>query len=632
MAQEVATAESTTPNGIFSIRVQKPATMIMGTDESSSLTVTPTSIVLNAPATIGVLRGLATFRQLVDRENGIYYLPAVSISDSPRYPWRGLMIDVARHFVHIDSIKRNIDAMEMVKLNVLHLHLSDNEGFRVESRVFPKLQLDGSEGQYYTQDAIRDLSAYAGARGILVVPEFDMPSHSISWLAGYPELSSSPGPFRPGNPPNVTIRPGMSQQEIMAETQALKIPAFDPTRETTYAFIDRFVEEMAELFPGHYFHIGADENNGAVWRANPKIVAYMKEHNLPDTHALQTYFVACVQAIVKKHGKQAVAWEEAYAAGQTQDLILQVWSPFARTDLAQTPMTDGNKLLVSRGFYLDTFLPAHVCYLGDALPRESGYGQDQAVLGGETAMWSELEDQWNMESRIWPRAGAVAERLWSPADVQNVEDMYRRLFRLGFMLDHASVNNLVDYDRHIRRFAGPLPVGPVRTLLDVLSPVKGYRRLAGLMQRPANERNSLAPLDEVADVVMVDSATKYDFRWALADYLRTRSAASEGKLRNLLMLWANNDALLQPYFAQSKELQEVSEHSRNLSDLANAALQFLNALSKDDSPEANQKAALEAALKVAKSVHGETEIAVVPEIEDLFLGKLEPEPKTYPLV
>ena len=142
----------------------------------------------------------------------------------------------------------------------------------------------------------------------------------------------------------------------------------------------------------------------------------------------------------------------------------------------------------------------------------------------------------------------------------------------------------------------------------------------------------MAPLYEVADVVMVDSATKYDFRWAVADYLRTRSAASEGKLRNLLKLWANNDALLQPYFAQSKESQGVSEHSRNLSNLANAALQFLNVLSKGQSPEASQKAVFEAALKVAKSTQSETEIAVVPEIEGLFLGKLEPEPKTYPLV
>ncbi|MEJ2007611.1 MAG: family 20 glycosylhydrolase [Acidobacteriota bacterium] len=631
LAQEVATAASTSAPGIFSIRVHKPATMVMGTDESYSLVVSSASAVLSAPTTLGAVRGLATFRQLIQKSNGNFHLPVVSIEDAPRYPWRGLMIDVARHFIPIDSLKRNIDAMELVKLNVLHLHLSDNEGFRVESKVYPKLQLKGSLGQYFTQEEIRQLVEYAGLRGILVVPEFDMPSHSISWLAAYPELSSSPGPFQPGFPPHVPMKPGEPQARILAEMQTLKIPAIDPTRETTYTFIDGLVGEMSKLFPGHYFHIGADENNGAIWRANPKIVAFMKAHDLPDTQALQTYFVARVQAIVKKHGKQAVAWEDAYAPGQTRDLILQVWSPFAKQDLTKVPMKNGNKILVSRGFYLDTFFPAHVCYSGNALPPQSGYGKDEAVLGGEAAMWAELEDRWNMEARIWPRAGAVAERFWSPADVQNVEDMYRRLFRLSFMLDQAGVNNLVDYERQIRRFAGPLPAGPVKTLLDVLTPTRGYRRLFGLMQRPATERNSLAPLNTVADAVLADSAPKYEFRWALAAYLKTHSAASERKLRSMLTLWARNDERLAPYFAQSKDLQEVSEQSKNLSNLAQAGLQFLDLSRRGKTPGADQRAGYEAAVKAAKTSHGGTDIAVAPEIEALFEGKLNPEPTTYPL-
>lgn len=627
LPQEVATAASTKPPGIFSIQVQKPATMTMGTDESYSLAVSSASVVLSAPTTMGVVRGLATFRQLVQKDNGSFSLPVVSIQDSPRYAWRGLMIDVARHFIPMDCLKRNIDGMELVKLNMLHLHLSDDQGFRVESKVYPKLQRKGSLSQYFTQEEIRQLIEYAEVRGIIVVPEFDMPGHSISWLAAYPELSSSPGTFRPGFPPSVAIKPGMPLEKILAEMKTVKVPAIDPTRESTYSFIDRLVGEMSALFPGHYFHIGGDENNGEVWRANPRIVAFMKAHHMPDTQALQAYFTARVQDIVKKYGKQPVAWEEAYVPGKTQDLILEVWgSPFVKFDLTKTRLKNGNRILVSRGFYLDTFLPAHVCYLGNSLPKDSGYGQDPPMVGGEAAMWSELEDPWNIESRIWPRAGAVAERLWSPADVQDVDDMYRRLFELSFMLDQAGVNNLVDYERHLRRFAGPLPVEPVKVLLDVLTPLKGYRRLMGFMQRPSRERNSLAPLSSVADVVLVDSAAKFEFRMILSDYLKTHGARPEGKLRRMLLSWAGNDARMQPYIAQSKDLQEVSEQSKNLSVLARAGLQFLDLSRKGRAPGPAQRAACESAVKAAKTSHGGTDIAVVAEIEALFQGKLSPEP------
>lgn len=631
LPQEVATAASTTSPGILSIRAHEPATMEIGTDESYSLTVSPTTVVLKAPTTLGVVRGLATFRQLLQKDSGNFHLPVVSIQDSPRYPWRGLMIDVARHFIPADNIKRNIDAMEMVKLNVLHLHLSDDQGFRVESKVFPKLQSKGSLGQFFTQEEVRQLVEHARLRGIIVVPEFDTPSHSMSWLAAYPELSSSPGPFHPGFPPSVQIRPGESPAKIMAAMKTLKVPAIDPTRETTYTFIDRLFGEMSGLFPGQYFHIGGDENNGAVWLANPKIVAYMKSHHLPNTHALQTYYISRVQAIVEKYGKQPVAWEEAYSPGKTRNLILQVWRPGAKPDLTKIPMKNGNRILVSRGFYLDTFYPAHICYSGNALPKESGYGQDKPMLGGEAAMWSELEDKWNIESRIWPRAGAVAERLWSPADVNNIGDMYRRLFPLSFMLDQAGVNNLVDYDRQIRRFAGPLPVGPVKTLLDVLTPVKGYRRLVGFMHQPQAVHNSLAPLDNVADVALVDSAQKHEFRRAVAQYLNAHSASSEEKVRNMLTLWARNDERLRPYFAQSKELQEVAEQSKNLSHLAHAGLQFLDLSRKGRTPSANQRARYEALVKEAKVSHAGTEIAVTPEIGAIFQGKLNPEPSSYPL-
>ncbi len=174
--------------------------MEIGMDESYRIQVSSNQIILDASTTIGALRGMQTIIQLLSNDETGFYIPIVNIEDAPKYAWRGLMIDVCRHFIPIDVLKRNLDAMAAVKMNVLHLHLSDDQGFRVESKVFPKLQSKGSNGDYYTQVQIRDLISYARNLGIMIVPEFDMPGHSTSWFAGYPELATKPGPYQPGSP------------------------------------------------------------------------------------------------------------------------------------------------------------------------------------------------------------------------------------------------------------------------------------------------------------------------------------------------------------------------------------------------------------------------------------------------
>ena len=173
----------------------RAAVQKLGEDESYELTVTDSGAKLSAPTTLGAMRGLQTFLQLVQITPAGFAAPAVIIKDQPRFPWRGTMIDVSRHFIPIDVLKRNIDGMAAVKLNVLHWHLSDDQGFRVESKVFPRLTGAGSDGMFYTQEEIRDFIAYAHDRGIRVLPEFDMPGHSRSWFLGYPELASAPGPY-----------------------------------------------------------------------------------------------------------------------------------------------------------------------------------------------------------------------------------------------------------------------------------------------------------------------------------------------------------------------------------------------------------------------------------------------------
>ena len=270
----------------LAIHADRPSKEVeeVGEDESYTLEVTPSGAELGALTTLGVMRGLQTFLQLIETTPQGFAVPTVVIQDKPRFPWRGLMIDSGRHFMPVEVIKRNLDAMAAVKLNVLHWHLSENQGFRIESKRFPKLQGMGSDGLFYTQDQVRGIIAYARERGIRVVPEFDMPGHSTSWFVGYPELASGPGPY------SVERKWGVFD------------PAMDPTRETTYTFLDGFIGEMAALFPDQFFHIGGDEVNGKQWDANPKIRQFIRAHGLKDNAGLQAYFTTRVQKLVAKHG------------------------------------------------------------------------------------------------------------------------------------------------------------------------------------------------------------------------------------------------------------------------------------------------------------------------------------------
>jgi len=236
----------------------------LGEDESYTLEVTADGAKLNAATPLGAMHGLQTFLQLVEPGDAGFDVPVVTINDQPRFPWRGLMFDVGRHFIPLDVLRRNIDGMEAVKMNVFHWHLSENQGFRIESKKFPKLQELGSDNLYYTQEEVHDLIAYARERGIRVVPEFDMPGHSTAWFVGYPDLASGPGPYQ------IERRWGVMD------------PAMDPTNDKTYKFLDEFIGEMAKVFPDHFFHIGGDEVNGKQWDANAKIQEFKKEHNIKD--------------------------------------------------------------------------------------------------------------------------------------------------------------------------------------------------------------------------------------------------------------------------------------------------------------------------------------------------------------
>jgi hexosaminidase len=286
----------TTPGPVsLVVRVNGLAKPVQSIDEDESyrLEITPSQALLTAPNVLGAMHGLETFFQLIENTADGWSVPAVTIDDQPRFVWRGLMLDVSRHFMPLDVVRRTLDGMAAVKLNVFHWHLSDDQGFRVESKKYPKLHELGSDGNYYTQDQIRGVIEYARDRGIRVVPEFDIPGHSASWLVGYPELGAASGPYR------------------IVRTWGISDPTMDPANPQVYAFLDTFIGEMASLFPDAWFHIGGDEVNGHEWNANTTdIPAFMKEHGFTTQHDLQVYFNQQVQKILTKYGKRTEGWDE----------------------------------------------------------------------------------------------------------------------------------------------------------------------------------------------------------------------------------------------------------------------------------------------------------------------------------
>jgi len=615
--------------GQLIITVKNASVAMIGLDESYTLFVTPQKIQLDAATSEGALHGLETILQLVSNDGGKFYLPTVEIQDSPRFRWRGLMLDVARHFIPVDGIKRNIDAMAAVKLNVLHWHLSDDEGFRAESKVFPLLHVKGSNGDFYTQTEIKDIVQYARSRGIMVVPEFDVPGHTRSWFAGYPSLASAPGPYTPGPRFDFSGDKPKGLMEIMKVVNSTPTPTIDPSKEETFTFLDKFFGEMSTLFPAPYIHMGCDENNGVVWMNNPSIVAFMKKSNMADAHALLSYFGNRVQKILAKHNKHAIGWEEILSGSLSKDVTVQVWRD---ANSIKKAVENGNHIVVSFGFYLDSFMPAYIHYNNDVIQATLSDSAQRLIYGGEAALWTEAVDKNNFEIRAWPRVAAVAERLWSPATIKDVDDMYRRLFAISSQLDELGLQHISNYEKGLRRLASGLDITPLKNLTDVLAPGKGYKRLFARMTKAPGETYQTAPLTAVADIIPCDAMTKRVFRSNVAEFLTKNDTKIENKLEQQLIKWRDNDVLLQSYFQQSSPLADIKQHSANLHDAAVIGLAAIAEIKSSAQPNVEwQKEQLKKLSEYKKSF-GETELDIIPEIEGLVNRRLSPEPTSFPIL
>lgn len=569
-------------------------------DESYRLEINEKQARLIAPTVVGALRGLETLLQLLRADRDGYYLPAVSIQDQPRFPWRGLLIDIGRHFEPMEVLKRNLDAMAAVKLNVLHWHLTEDQGFRVESKKFPKLHTMGSDGLYYTQDQVREVIAYARERGIRVMPEFDIPGHSTSWLVGHPELGSAPGPYK------IERRPGIFE------------PALDPTREEVYKFLDTFLGEMAALFPDEYMHIGGDENEGKQWDRNPKIQAFMKEKGIKDNHALQAYFNQRLLKILQKHGKKMIGWDEILQPELPTNVVIHSWRGTKALAEAARKGYDG---ILSNGYYIDLIFPASQHYVADPLPADSDLTPEQAkhVLGGEATMWGEWVTPETIDSRIWPRTAAIAERLWSPRTVTDINDMYRRLAVIGIQLEELGLTHKRNQDMMLRRLVGSDDIAALKTLVSAIEPVKEYRRYE---MRP---QTMLSPLTGVIDAATPDSETGRRFSLMVRQFLADapRYQLYRAELGLMLSDWQTAGAQLNTVIERSPALKEIKPLAQNLTQLGEIGLQALSYLKSGVAAPPDWRETSLARLEEAAKPQSALEFVVVSGVKELVVASSE---------
>jgi hexosaminidase len=392
-----------------------------GVDEHYSLTIDESDTSLLAASTIwGAMHGLETFSQLVQWDDAtssykVMHTP-ISIEDSPRFPWRGLMIDTARHFLTKATILRTIDSLAYNKFNTLHWHITDAESFPMQSATYPLLAQKGAyspRATYSPQDVL-DIVNYAHQRGVRILPEFDIPGHAASWGKGY----------------NITVYCPHWNSNIN------NIP-LDPSNPQTFEILDGFLTEMAGRFADDFFHVGGDEVEFVCWEDNPQLMQWAKNNGFTTSVQIEQYFETKLQKIIAKTNKTMVCWQELFNNGISlpADTVIEVWKD-ART--LQQVINGGHRAVAAFAYYLDKQMPnpnsTHYewvdtwqdFYNADPFNGITGNNKN-LILGGEACMFAEQVDATNFDSRVWPRACGVAERLWSAQSVTDIADATSRL-------------------------------------------------------------------------------------------------------------------------------------------------------------------------------------------------------------
>lgn len=572
-----------------------PGVVELNMDESYELIITEDSVLLKSPNDIGALRGMETLLQLLSVDGSGYYFPCAEIYDKPRFPWRGLLMDVCRHFYPVDVVKRNLDAMAAVKLNVLHFHLTEDQGFRIECKTFPKLHELGSNGLYYTQEQVKDIIEYADGLGIRVVPEFDMPGHTSSWLVGYPELASLPGPYS------------------IETTIGVIDASMDPTKKNTYKFLSAFIKEMAELFPDEYFHIGGDEVNGATWDSSATVQSFMKKNNIATNDELQKYFNHNILKIITKCGKKMMGWDEIFQPGLPENIVIQSWRG---KDYMKKAAQQGYQTILSSGYYIDLAKSAEEHYLNDPLPdtMKLDSGARKYILGGEATMWSELTDDETVDSRIWPRTAAIAERLWSPSTVTDVDDMYRRLDIISVQLEELGLTHIKNREMMMRRLLGSDSIDALKTFISALMPWKGYKR-----HTKGIKYTTTTPLSRIPDIAIPDEPVARHFNQWIKAYLITPNDSLAKLINGQLKIWKGNEVKMLKLVESTPSLAGAEYISKNLTAVSGLGLECMIFLQTGIRPDEEWLSNANEIIKSAKIPSLiEVDIAIIPSIEKMI--------------
>jgi len=377
-------------------------------DEAYRLSVTPRGVIIQASTDKGLFWGVQTLRQLLPLEHGSpAAIPSVQIEDAPAFAYRGFMLDVGRHFYPVSFIKKQLDLLSYYKINTFHWHLTEDQGWRLQIKHYPKLtgvgawrtEEDGTRyGGFYTQTQVRDVVQYARQRNIMVVPEIEMPGHSLAALASYPELSCTKQPL------TVAITWGVFKDIDCVGNKS------------TFTFLQNVLDEVINLFPSSYIHIGGDETPKDRWKDCASCQALMKEQGLQDEEGLQSYFIRQIQAYLASKGKTLVGWDEILEGGADKNAIVEIWRG---DDEAHKALANGNRIIVAGPFYLDA--PLDKLTIKNVYSTDITGGNTDAflqshraqILGGEAPLWSERANPLNAEWKIYPRILALAENLWT---------------------------------------------------------------------------------------------------------------------------------------------------------------------------------------------------------------------------
>jgi hexosaminidase len=463
--------------------------------EGYRLSVTPSQIKLQANQPAGLFYGMQTLMQLLPNEIASrstmevsWTIPCTEIVDYPRFGWRGLMLDVSRHFFTKDFVKKYIDQLAQYKMNVFHWHLTDDQGWRMEIKSLPKLtsvgawraprlgrwwnrnpQYGGEQptyGGFYTQDDVREIVKYAKERYVIVLPEIDVPGHSLAAIAAYPELSCTGGDFKV-NVGNLFY--GLEDNSLCAGN------------EESYAFMDKVLTEVADLFPGEYIHIGGDEAYKGFWADCDKCKQKMKDEGLQTVEQLQSYFIRRMEKIVKSKGKKLIGWNEILEGGLAPGAAVMSWQGFDG-GIAAAKMNQPVVMTPASHCYLDLYqgdsaiepptyslLRLNTSYSFEPIPE----GVNPAlILGGQGNLWTEsVPNPRQVEYMTWPRAFALAEVLWSSKTSRNWDDFVDRVEHHFERFDYAEVNYATSmYDAIIKTVKLP---EPDRFAVTLTTEVKG---------------------------------------------------------------------------------------------------------------------------------------------------------------